>query len=500
MKLFIHKLPLWMILLWVPFFSCEQEDPTSSSLHGTIRFGGMSLEFTPMGSQGSRITGSSPWVHVFPNSADLVFIDKATGQQYVLEYNPNDFSAPYTIALPYGEYEYYSVVDGGIFSAFLPFEARGEFPLDRQSLEISLEAATEYGLVTVKDHYVEKASISDGEQEPDLVKHQDCNYWFLYVKGGTKTTLNIREFFQGSTITRELDIEANRHYNFVLKLNEGAATITGLILAPFELEEEEILIGWSTKFFEENGTIKCPRATPGEKGMVGDKVYEAVDRSLLIQRRDEGADLSCVCTSLVTDLSSIFEESISFNQPIGNWDVSNVTNMSSIFRSATSFNQPISNWDVSNVTNMTAMFQWTEYFDQPIGNWDVSNVTNMSGIFAGAENFNHPIGDWDVSNVTEMDGMFIWAERFNQPIGNWDVSNGTNMSSMFAGANDFNQPLGDWDVSKVTDMSYMFSSASNFNQDLSSWCVRNIPSDPTDFSTESALAGANKPVWGTCPE
>ena len=43
--------------------------------------------------------------------------------------------------------------------------------------------------------------------------------------------------------------------------------------------------------------------------------------------------------------------SASFNQPIGNWDVSSVTNMNFMFGGATAFNQDISYWDVSNVTD-----------------------------------------------------------------------------------------------------------------------------------------------------
>ena len=46
---------------------------------------------------------------------------------------------------------------------------------------------------------------------------------------------------------------------------------------------------------------------------------------------------------------------LSFNQPIGDWDVSNVTDMSQCLETS-SFNQPIGDWDVSNVTNMNVCF------------------------------------------------------------------------------------------------------------------------------------------------
>ena len=252
-------------------------------------------------------------------------------------------------------------------------------------------------------------------------------------------------------------------------------------------------------------------------------------------------DFTCLCTSKVTDMSSIFAGKQTFNQDIGSWDTSNATSMRAMFQSAKLFNQDISGWNVSNVTNMSFMFSVAMAFNQSIGSWDTSSVTDMSTMFQTAIAFNQDIGSWDVSSVTNMRTMFWKAFKFNQDIGNWDVSNVTNMESMLMGGtdgntggpgnntlNDFNQDIGNWDVSKVTTfngmfnyskfnqdigdwdvssansnssnnpLGYMFDNNSVFNQDLSNWCVSNISSEPNLFST-SSLIQANKPVWGTCP-
>ena len=128
------------------------------------------------------------------------------------------------------------------------------------------------------------------------------------------------------------------------------------------------------------------------------------------------------------------------------WDVSLVTDMSELFRDKTSFNQPIGGWNMSSVTNMNHMLAAAESFNQPIGEWDVSSVTIMSYALRGPSTFNQPIGGWDVSSVTHMDGMLAYTSFFNQPIGSWDVSSVTKMDYMFYGLPDFGYPAFTYDI------------------------------------------------------
>jgi surface protein len=164
------------------------------------------------------------------------------------------------------------------------------------------------------------------------------------------------------------------------------------------------------------------------------------------------------------------------------------------------YNPEISLTCTSGITDMGAMFHRTNGFNQDIGNWDVSNVLNMERMFDLA-GFNKDISAWNTSSVKRMDLMFS-NSGFNQDIGNWDVSSVTNMRGMFKQSIYFNQDISYWDVSNVTNMDEMFSIRTPwnglFNQDISYWCVDKIPSQPTNFSNNSALEDNFKPNWGNC--
>jgi surface protein len=102
-----------------------------------------------------------------------------------------------------------------------------------------------------------------------------------------------------------------------------------------------------------------------------------------------------------------------------------MTNMSYLFNGATTFNSNISSWDTSNVITMSSMFNNAYVFNQNIGSWDTSVVTNMNSMFYAASSFNQDIGSWNVSGVTDMGAMFFNATLFNQDISGWVVDNVT---------------------------------------------------------------------------
>ena len=114
---------------------------------------------------------------------------------------------------------------------------------------------------------------------------------------------------------------------------------------------------------------------------------------------------------------------------------------------------------------------------------------------------NATVGDTDVINgvtYTAVNNSTIGGQANNGNI-NLCTTLVNSMQNLFSGKANFNSDIGFWDTSNVTNMDRLFENASSFNQDLTGWCVSNITTEPTNFSFNSSLSNANKPVWGTCP-
>jgi surface protein len=272
----------------------------------------------------------------------------------------------------------------------------------------------------------------------------------------------------GTDVTSTIEnLEPDTTYYVRTFLTNALGEFYGNEVSFMTTEEQAVCDGNNPIYLADNGiTIKaCDDANVGDTGVINGITYTVVDEAMLREMVENEQDVTKLATTKVTDMKFMFYENSTFNQPIGNWDVSNVTNMAYMFRdnspTGSTFNQPIGNWDVSNVTNMNFMFS-NSTFNQPIGNWDVSNVTNMNDLFYNST-FNQPIGNWDVSNVTNMAYMFR-GSTFNQPIGNWDVSSVTNMGNMFTIATSYNQDLSSWSVDGVTQ-------CSQFSYGASSWTL-----------------------------
>ena len=330
--------------------------------------------------------------------------------------------------------------------------ALGEFYGNEVSFITTEEPVNcEYNLIT--QEATDITSISATLNGTISIDEESCEFpiieqGFVYSTGVQPTIADAQVNVNGTEVITTVDnLEPNTTYYARTFLTNNDGEFYGNEVSFITSEEPCEVV-----YLAENGiTIKaCEDANVGDTGVINGITYTVVDEAMLIDVVSSGGDVTKVVTTKVINMAGMFTDAEFFNQPIGNWDVSNVTTMRYMFFQATSFNQPIGDWDVSNVTTMYGMFYNADAFNQDIGNWDVSNVTTMRFMFFLAISFNQPIGDWDVSNVTTMFGMFYSADAFNQDIGNWDVSNVTNMTWMFLDATSFNQDLSSWSVDNVT--------------------------------------------------
>ena len=153
-----------------------------------------------------------------------------------------------------------------------------------------------------------------------------------------------------------------------------------LIFLPFTVNALDGTNSNSANISFVNGTCQCPNATVGDTDVINGVMYTAVDNSTIAGQVANG-NIN-LCTTLVTNMSSLFRDNSSFNSDIRFWDTVAVNDMSGMFRDATTFNGDISNWNTSAVTNMEGMFRDAAAFNQYLRGWCVTNISSEPSNFA----------------------------------------------------------------------------------------------------------------------
>ena len=156
-----------------------------------------------------------------------------------------------------------------------------------------------------------------------------------------------------------------------------------------------------------------------------------LQKIILDRIKEEGneLDLNDIDTSALTDMSHLFDNSISelfidFNGNISNWDVSNVTDIKYCFGFCKKFNGDLSGWNLSEAEDISFMFKnCYEFEGKGLENWNISKAETARGMFMNCTKFNCNISKWNPKNVNDSCYMFDGCAHFNQDLSNWNMQN-----------------------------------------------------------------------------
>jgi surface protein len=278
---------------------------------------------------------------------------------------------------------------------------------------------------------------------------------------------------------------------------------------------------------------------------------EANGIAYFTQGQPNPVPFSNIVTTLMTDMSNLFNSALSFNEDISSWDTAKVTNMNGMFYNADDFNQPIGSWDTAKVTSMISMFENAYAFNQYLSGWDVSLVSPKppSGFSSNSPltGANTPVWfplitraankvtiQFTLTSIGSSEPAFIQADPRNTGSQEWFavVTNAsrnqitsyarnepggisyfttlgqlvpfnnivttlmTDMNNMFNDAQTFNQDISSWDTSNVTSMYAMFIFALAFNKNIGAWNTALVTDMDRMFKVASAF-NQNIGSWNT---
>jgi hypothetical protein len=149
MKIILSNfLSLFLLLTVIVVILCscqEKNDPINGQVN--IIISGLEL-LDPLIYPASRIKNESIWEQKFEHMLALTF-ESDTGEKFALEINPNDFSIPYSIALPVGNYDLIGSSVSTDSFVLLPLRVAQKLSVNSAVQNLTIRATSDFGLFTI---------------------------------------------------------------------------------------------------------------------------------------------------------------------------------------------------------------------------------------------------------------------------------------------------------------------------------------------------------------
>lgn len=243
---FFNRKLVFFLFGYILLFSGCQLEETSPEQFGEVTLKQLGIEVFSQAFDNARFSESSSWNHLHSPTASIEFQNISTGQKYSMSYEPGNFNKSYSISLPFGQYTFRSEVLGGLISDFLPYSVEGSVYVNQATQEISMQANTDYGLITLKNELVSEAVVKVGDVSQALSLLSDGSYYYAYIKGGQTATLVVKETYGNQILERNISVQPYLHRNFILEVTEGSLGGLDLVMDEFLFLEEVIIINDDT--------------------------------------------------------------------------------------------------------------------------------------------------------------------------------------------------------------------------------------------------------------
>ena len=240
MKITLNKISSIYLLIPVilaVLFSCQEKDgPANEKVN--IVISGLEL-LDPLRYPSARLNNESAWKHKFETKLALTF-ESGAGEKFALEINPNDFSKPYSIALPVGNYD---LIGSSITTdsfAQLSLRVAQKLAINSADQKIIIRATSDFGLFTITNENLGTAQPEDLSSNRKL--ELNGKFYYRYALVNTDSPIKIPLANGNNSFNLNWEPKSFTHRHLSLDNPTDPNDVATFIPTDFSIDQSQLLL------------------------------------------------------------------------------------------------------------------------------------------------------------------------------------------------------------------------------------------------------------------